>query len=302
MEVTWVDYRQAADDYERVAQAIRYISENRRQQPGLEELASYMHISPFHLQRLFTRWVGISPKRFLQFLTKEHAKAILAGSGDVLTAEYESGLSGPGRLHDLIVASEALTPGEYKLRGAGLTIYYGIQPSPFGESLLAFTGRGVAHLAFVEPGEEAAALADLRKRWPRASLVEEREGARERMRQVFQAYSQQVGSNPAKPSGSQLTENPLRLQLQGTNFQMQVWQALLRVPPGSLVTYADLAVYIGLPQAARAVGGAVSANPLPVLIPCHRVIRKEGMIGDYRYGTVRKQAILGWEFAVREVN
>jgi len=278
------DYTQMSEDYRRIEQAIWYLERNSDQQPGLKEMAESAGLSEFHFQRLFTRWVGISPKRFLQYLTKEHAKALLEGMGSLLDATYESGLSSPGRLHDLFVTCEAVTPGEYKARGAGLRIAYGFHPSPFGECLLATTGRGICGLAFVENGEREQALERLKRRWARAQLVLEPQATRPALDQIFRLFQGQAGP-------------PVRLLLSGTNFQIKVWEALLRIPPGRVVSYEDIAIQIGMSGSARAVGNAVSSNPIPVIIPCHRVIRKAGDLGGYRWGIARKKAILGWEAA-----
>jgi AraC family transcriptional regulator of adaptative response/methylated-DNA-[protein]-cysteine methyltransferase len=283
MEMTIVDqYTELSEDYLRVEQAIRFLEQNYRRQPELKEVAESIHLSEYHFQRLFTRWVGISPKRFLQFLTKENAKAMLASSHGLLDTAYTSGLSGPGRLYDLFVATEAVTPGEFKRKGAGLNIRYGFHPSPFGECLVGLTERGVCHLAFVQPGERSRALTYLRKAWPQAELQGDPSATRPLVRQIF-SLSDQSG--------------PLALHLCGTNFQIKVWEALLRIPPGAVVSYEDLAVSVGLPRASRAVGHAVARNPIPVLIPCHRVIRKSGEFGEYMYGAARKKAMLGWEMA-----
>ena len=222
----------------------------------------------------------------MQFLTKENAKAMLESSHGILEAAYTSGLSGPGRLHDLFVATEAVTPGEFKHKGAGLTIRYGFHPSPFGQCLVGVTGRGICHLAFVQPGERSQALAELQKAWPEASLQEDPQATRPLIGQIF-TLSEQSG--------------PLGLHLCGTNFQIKVWEALLRIPPGTVVSYEDLAVSVGMPYAARAVGHAVARNPIPVLIPCHRVIRKTGEFGGYHWGAARKKALLGWEMAYSQV-
>jgi AraC family transcriptional regulator, regulatory protein of adaptative response / methylated-DNA-[protein]-cysteine methyltransferase len=287
MEMTIVDqYTELSEDYQRVEQAIRFLEQNYRRQPELKEVAESIHLSEYHFQRLFTRWVGISPKRFLQFLTKENAKAMLENSHGILEAAYNSGLSGPGRLHDLFVATEAVTPGEFKHKGAGLTIRYGFHPSPFGQCLVGVTGRGICHLSFVQPGGRSQALDELQKAWPEASLQEDPQATRPLISQIF-TLSEQSG--------------PLGLHLCGTNFQIKVWEALLRIPPGTVVSYEDLAVSVGMPHAARAVGHAVGSNPVPVLIPCHRVIRKTGEFGSYHYGAARKKALLGWEMAYSQV-
>ncbi len=274
------DLSQSAQDYALVEKAIRYLEEHRREQPELAEIASHVGLSDFHFQRIFSRWAGVSPKRFLQALTVEEARRTLTHSGSMLDAAYDTGLSGPGRLHDLLVQCQAATPGEVKSGGAGLTIHYAIQPTPFGDALLGVTQRGICALSFVSPGEESREVEYLRTRWPAARLVlDEEKGA---------AVTQRVFTE------NRLNE-PLHLYIKGTNFQEQVWQALLRVPPGSLTTYEDLAQAIGRPSAARAVGGAVGSNAIAWLIPCHRVIRQTGVVDGYRWGTERKRAMLGWE-------
>ncbi len=281
---TGLDYTQLSDDYGRIEQAIQFLEDNYTSQPSLKEVADSVHLSEYHFQRLFTRWVGISPKRFLQYLTKEHAKALLARSQNVLEAAYESGLSSPGRLHDLFVATEAVTPGEFKSRGEGIPISYGFHATPFGVCLLALTERGICDLLFVEQGSHDQTLSLLRKRWMRANLVQDEDRTEPIVNSIFESISSGRGE-------------PISLYLHGTNFQIKVWEALLRIPTGSLVTYADIASHLGAPKAARAVGNAVGSNPIPVLIPCHRVIRKAGDFGGYRWGTARKKALLGWELA-----
>ncbi len=282
-----MSYDQLAEDYRRVEQAIRFLGENHRRQPTLAEVAGQVGLSEYHFQRLFARWVGISPKRFLQFLTKEHAKALLARPRDLLEVTYATGLSSPGRLHELFVTCEAVTPGEFKSQGAGLTIVYGFQPSPFGECLLAQTERGICGLSFVPPGGHEQALATLHSRWRRAALREDAERIRPLVGRIFDPF--QARDLP-----------PLHLLLRGTNFQLQVWQALLRIPVGCVVSYRDVATGIGRPGAVRAVGRAIAENPVAYLIPCHRVIRRVGDFGGYRWGAARKMAILGWEAAHRD--
>jgi len=277
-------YQQLSEDYQRIEQALLFLQSNFHQQPTLGEVAARVGLSEYHFQRLFQRWVGISPKRFLQFLTKEYACHLLEKSITVLEAAYAAGLSGPGRLHDLLVSSEAVTPGEVRRRGEGLEIRYGMQPSPFGECLAAFTGRGICFLAFGGGEDQPALLGELQRRWPQAQLVEDAVGAADYVAKIFPLAA------PPRPIR-------LALHLQGTNFQLKVWEALMRIPPGKLVTYEDLAVHLGQPQAARAVSRAVAENPIAVLIPCHRVIRKLGVIGGYRWGPARKQALIGWEMA-----
>ena len=273
---------QSAQDYALVAQAIRYIESHRREQPELAAIAAQVGLSEFHFQRLFSRWAGVSPKRFLQALTVEEARRNLTRSGSVLDAAYDSGLSGPGRLHDLFVQCQAATPGDVKSGGAGLTIRYGVEPTPFGDALIGVTERGICALSFVGEGEGDRAIDELRARWPAARLVENRVESGAITQRIF------ADSRP---------DEPLHLYIKGTNFQMQVWQALLRLPSGALTTYGDLAQAIGRPSAARAVGSAVGSNAIAWLIPCHRVIRQTGVVDGYRWGSDRKRAMLGWEAA-----
>jgi AraC family transcriptional regulator of adaptative response/methylated-DNA-[protein]-cysteine methyltransferase len=280
-------------DYQLIAAAIAYLEDNHRGQPSLEELAEHLAVSPYHLQRLFTRWAGISPKRFVQFLTVEHAKQLLADSHTLLETAYATGLSGPGRLHDLFVGVEAMTPGEFKLGGQGLTIRYGFHATPFGDCLLATTERGICGLTFVGDEDE---LSSLQARWPSARLVEDFRGTAEMAQRIFAPGFLASRQEDLSPSNGA----PLRLLLAGTNFQIKVWDALLRIPPGSVCTYEDIALRIGQPSAARAVGGAVGSNAIAYLIPCHRVIRKSGVIRDYRWGSTRKKALLTWESAQAE--
>jgi AraC family transcriptional regulator of adaptative response/methylated-DNA-[protein]-cysteine methyltransferase len=276
-----MDDGQISRDYQRIERALRYIEANVRLQPGLNEIAAHVGLSEFHFQRLFTQWAGITPKRFLQFLTKEHAKALLRRSENVLDASLAAGLSGPGRLHDLLVSCEAATPGELRAGGEGVCIDYGVHPTPFGDCLIATTARGSCHLAFVQDGCEAA-IAALHYDWPHARLRENSTETRVLVRAIF---------NSAPHA------RPLPLLLKGTNFQLKVWEALLAIPPGAVVSYQAIARYIHLPNAARAVGTAIGQNRIAYLIPCHRVIRTLGDFGEYRWGDVRKKAILGWEVA-----
>ncbi len=287
-------------DYARIERAIRFLLDNHRAQPSLAEAAASVNLSPFHFQRLFTRWVGLSPKKFVQYLSLDYAKARLADSCSVLDAAYDAGLSGPSRLHDLFVAHEAVTPGEFKRRGAGLVIRYGFHASPFGECLVLATARGVCGLAFVVDGRaraptrsedrvgnpRAATLADMTARWPRAAFEHDPAATRRLARRAFA---------PRRGGGA-----PLRLVLYGTPFQIRVWEALLRVPPGALVSYEGVARRIGAPGAARAVGAALARNPIAYLIPCHRAIRKHGAVHDYAWGRPRKLAMIGWEAARAE--
>jgi len=276
------NYHTLCRDYERVEAAIRFLETHLENQPGLSDIARAAGLSEYHFQRLFSRWVGISPKRFLQFLTKEHAKALIEGSDSILDTTLDSGLSSPGRLHDLFVTCEAVTPGEYKKKGAGLEIRYGLHPSPFGECLLAVTERGICALTFVQDEDRQEPLADLERQWPRAAIRRDPKATAGLLAQVF-------GFPRDNPPA------PLYLFVKGTNFQIKVWEALLKIPLGRAVTYEDIARHIGLPRAARAVGNAVGRNPIPFLIPCHRVIRKMGVFGYYGGGPARKKAMLGWE-------
>ena len=273
-----LNLQQSADDYATIAQAIRYIESYQRSQPTLKEIAESVNLSEYHFQRLFTRWVGISPKRFLQFLTKENAKRLLAHSS-LLDATYQSGLSSAGRLHDLFVQTEAVTPGEFKRKGAGMTIRYGSHPTPFGQCLIASTERGICRLAF----DAKNAFKSLKMDWENATLIEDLAHTQLLIEKIF---------SPAKQG-----ETPLHLDLRGTNFQIQVWEALLRIPVGQITTYQSIAAAIGSPKASRAVGSAIGKNPVPLLIPCHRVIRATGEFGNYAFGSARKKAILGWEMA-----
>jgi len=279
---------QLEDDYRRIERAIHFIEGQALRQPSLAEIAAEVGLSEFHFQRLFSRWVGISPKRFLQFITKEYARRLLEDSRDVLSVTYDSGLSSPGRLHELFVTCEAVTPGEIKMRGEGLAIDYGVHASPFGRCLLAMTDRGICGLSFVQEAPEQALVDRLRERWPGARITHRPEATAAVVEQIF--------SFPAEHEPA-----PLHLFVRGTNFQIQVWQALIRIPLGKAVTYEDIARHIGAPHACRAVGNAVGHNPIPFLIPCHRVIRKMGEFGNYGEGPDRKKAILGWEAALTHV-
>jgi AraC family transcriptional regulator, regulatory protein of adaptative response / methylated-DNA-[protein]-cysteine methyltransferase len=268
--------------YHLMARAIDLLTRQAEEQPSLERLAEQAGMSPFHFQRLFTRWAGVSPKRFLQFMTLEHAKQRLDEGAGVLEAALDVGLSGPSRLHDLFVTCEAVTPGGYKAKGEGLTIRWGRRPTAFGTALLGVTDRGLCRLGF-DDGRRGGgdALAELTETWPAAELIEDDGAIDDIARRLFDDHSP--------------PDKPLSLLLRGTNFQIQVWRALLRIPDGGLTTYQDVARDIGKPAAARAVGAAVGANPLAVVIPCHRVIQKTGVIHQYRYGCARKRALIAWE-------
>ncbi len=272
-------------DYARIEKALIYIAERAEQQPELDDIAAASGLSPFHFQRLFTRWVGVSPKKFLQFLTLDRAKACLCESASVLDASYASGLSGPSRLHDLFVTHEAVTPGEFKRRGEGLEIAYGWASSPFGDALILATARGVCGLAFELDAGRAATLADMMARWPRARFIADEPRVARLGRAIFE---------PRRG-------DRLDLVLYGSPFQIKVWEALLRIPQGALVSYDAVASAVfGAAKGARAIGSAVGDNPISYLIPCHRVIRKSGAINDYHWGRERKLALIGWEAARSE--
>ena len=278
-------------DYIRVESALAFLSEHRQTQPSLVEVAEHVGLSEHHLQRLFTRWAGISPKRFLQFQTIETAKTLLRNSRSVLDTTYSTGLSSGGRLHDLFVTLEAVTPGEFKSGGAGLTIRIGFHDSPFGECLIAVTDRGICGLSFVLDGDRAGALAELDGHWPGATFVEDQRATQLTVRKVFAAWTGDR-TQPAPAVGADVSPTPLSLLVRGTNFQVRVWQALLRIPPGAVATYEDVASIVGRAGATRAVGSAIARNPVAYLIPCHRVIRKTGAFGGYHWGSARKVALL----------
>ena len=275
------NYQQLCDDYQRIEKAIYFLEANYRHQPELKEIAENIGLSEYHFQRIFTRWAGVSPKRFLQFLTKENAKDLLRKSS-VLNTTYDVGLSSPGRLHDLFIHTEAVTPGEFKSKGAGLVIRYGFHPTPFGQALVGLSDRGICHLSFVQNDHESS-LSDLKRSWENANFVEDPSATCVLIAPIFS-----ISNDPL----------PISLFLNGTNFQMKVWEALLSIPSGALVTYEQIAIKIGQTGAQRAVATAIGNNPIAYLIPCHRVIRKMGDFGNYHWGTARKKAILGWETAL----
>jgi AraC family transcriptional regulator of adaptative response/methylated-DNA-[protein]-cysteine methyltransferase len=272
-------------DYHRIRRALERLAARFPEQPSLGDLAAEAGLSEHHFQRMFTAWAGVSPKKFLQHLTLEAAKRRLDESASLLDAAFDAGLSGPGRLHDLFVSLEAMTPGEYKARGEGVTICYGYHGSPFGECLLMSTDRGICGLAFTEPEGRQAALDHLTRGWERAEISRADAVTEPMANRIFQKPGEGAAGMP-----------PLRLLVRGSRFQLAVWRGLLSVPPGALTTYAELARHIGLPPgAARAVGTANGANAIAWLIPCHRVIRKTGAMGGYRWGEARKLAMIGWE-------
>jgi len=270
-------------DYKRVEKALIYLSENSESRPTVKEISRNSGLSEFHFQRIFTRWAGISPGRFMRYLGKENVKRVMDRSGNLLDAAYLSGFSSTSRLHELIVTTEAVTPGELKTKGKGLEIIYGIHPSPFGSCLVALTKRGICHLSF-HSNDEYGELSDLMKNWSNARFTRDQQNTAEVVKTIFDI---QDGDSPGR----------LNLYIRGTNFQLKVWEALINIPPGYMVSYEDLAGLIERPDATRAVSSAVARNPVSFLIPCHRVIRKMGIIHNYRWGAEKKLAILGWESA-----
>ncbi|MDA8020001.1 MAG: methylated-DNA--[protein]-cysteine S-methyltransferase [Thermoanaerobaculia bacterium] len=280
----------AGGDYRRMARAIHFLREHRGEAPSLAEVAAAVDLSPHHFQRLFSRWAGVSPKRFLQYLTLAKARELLRNGRSVLDTTYELNLSGPSRLHDLFVSIDAMTPGEHKQGGAGLVIDTAEIPSPFGHCLLGLTERGVCWLSFSDQSGHEDGLRQLRDTWPDAELRTD-SSARSRVEEVAEAI---FGDEPLAAG-----ETPsINVLVHGTNFQLKVWEALLRIPSGQVVSYGDLACAVGkTPKASRAVGSAVGANPVSFLIPCHRVLRSMGTVSGYRWGPDRKRAILAWEGA-----
>jgi AraC family transcriptional regulator of adaptative response/methylated-DNA-[protein]-cysteine methyltransferase len=272
----------ALRDYDSVRRAIAFISEHWRNQPTIEAMADAASVTPDELHHLFRRWAGITPKGFMQALTLDHAKALLRGSASVLDAALESGLSGPGRLHDLFITHEAMSPGEWKNGGAGMMLRYGFHPSPFGMAIVMTTPRGLAGLAFADTGEEQAALADMTGRWPNATYVEDYLGTAPVAQRIFDAKLWRA-------------DQPLRVILIGTDFEVRVWETLLRIPMGRAVSYSDIATKLNSPKASRAVGAAVGKNPVSFVVPCHRALGKDGKLTGYHWGITRKQAMLGWE-------
>lgn len=270
-------------DYERIAKAISFISQRIEDQPTLGEISSHLNMSPFHFQRLFCRWAGVTPKRFLQILTVERAKQLLAESKPLLEVSDLLGLSSGSRLYDHFVSLEAVTPGEYKKEGAGITIEYAVHITPFGNIFIAVTPKGICKLAFLNKNEIEAHLEELHRKWPYAVLLENYEGTFEIIESMF--------------GGEIKLDRPLSLHVSGTNFQLSVWKAVLEIPPGTVTSYSQVATEIGRPRAARAVGTAIGANPVAFLIPCHRVIQQSGKLGGYHWGETRKHAIHAWESA-----
>lgn len=269
-------------DYELIEKSIIYLEENFQEQPSLEEIASKLNISQFYFQRLFKQWAGISPKKFLQFLTVEYAKNLLKESRTVLDVAYETGLSGPGRLHDAFISVEAVTPGEYKNKGEGLKIVYGIEESPFGKCLIGSTERGICHFSFLT--DDSDEIENLKSQWEKSEFLENRDITGKLIKKIF-------------PPDAVQERSSIKLYLKGTNFQIKVWEALLRIPTGSVCSYEDVAKYTGNSGGTRAVASAVACNPVAYLIPCHRVIRKSGITGNYRWNPARKKIMIAWERA-----
>ena len=272
-------------DYDLIRRAIAFLTETWVEQPSLDDLAAHLGLSPAHCQKLFKRWCGLSPKEFVQAITVDHARSLLEGSASVLDAAYEVGLSGGGRLHDLFVSHEAMTPGDYKRRGEGLDMAYGFHASPFGDALLIATDRGVAGLAFVDDDQgqtRQEALADMTQRWPKARFVAAPDKTAKLAHQVFNSTTWR-------------REQPIRLIMIGTDFEVRVWETLLKIPMGRAVSYSDIARHLGQPTASRAVGSAVGRNPISFVVPCHRVLRGDGSLGGYHWGLTRKRALIGWE-------
>lgn len=268
-------------NYERVAKAIEYIHENYTRQPDLDEVAKQVHVSPFHFQRMFKEWAGVTPKKFLQYISVEHAKTLLKQDLSLSDVTFETGLSGTSRLHDLFISIEGMTPGEYKNGGEQLNINYSFAETPFGNIIVASTTKGICHLAFAD--DEKLALKELKTLFPNAAFKQVVDTTQQNALFIFT----QDWKNLDK----------IKLHLKGTPFQLKVWEALLKVPLGQLTTYADIAATVGNEKASRAVGSAVGDNPVAFLIPCHRVIKSTGVIGQYHWGSTRKTAIIGWEAA-----
>lgn len=276
-------------DYDRIASAMAYLVDRASEQPSLEEIAAHVHLSPYHFQRLFCRWAGTTPKRFLQVLTLERGKGLLDESRSLLDASHELGLSGTSRLHDHFVQLEAVTPGEYKTRGKQVQIEYGVHVTPLGRMFVAVTQRGVCGVGFMDFSSKEELLDELHATWPLSSITENISSTHH----VIDAF---FDSNAASRNG------PLSLHVAGTNFQVAVWRALLKIPPGAVASYAQVARSLGAPKAARAVGNAIGSNPIALLIPCHRVIQQSGALGGYRWGTAKKLMAQTWERAQADQN
>lgn len=272
----------ALRDYDSVRRAIGFMHGQWKHQPSIEDVADAASVTPDELHHLFRRWAGLTPKAFMQALTLDHAKMLLRDSASVLDAALDSGLSGPGRLHDLFVTHEAMSPGEWKTGGAGLELRYGFHPSPFGIAIVIASERGLAGLAFADPGEEQIRFDDMARRWPAATMIEDAEATAPLARRIFD-------TKLWRP------DQPLRVVLIGTDFEVRVWETLLKIPMGRAVSYSDIACKLAKPTASRAVGGAVGRNPISFVVPCHRALGKSGALTGYHWGITRKQAMIGWE-------
>lgn len=276
---------QQVNNYHRIARAIEYIQSHFQQQPSLDEIAQYVHLSPFHFQRLFKEWAGTTPKKLLQFISIQHAKQLLQENKSTLfTVTEETGLSSTSRLHELFVQIEGMTPAEYKNGGKNLYIQYDFLPSPFGNVLVANTSKGICHLAFED--DPLRGIDTLRSKFPQAQIFQESTLIQQQAVKVFDVEENAIHTIP--------------LHLKGTNFQLKVWEALLKIPMGKICTYGDIAHHIGQSSACRAVGTAIGSNPIAYLIPCHRVIQSSGILGGYMWGTTRKTAIIAWESAAKD--
>jgi AraC family transcriptional regulator of adaptative response/methylated-DNA-[protein]-cysteine methyltransferase len=283
-KMNFYDYSQQSEDFQRIAKAIQFIEDNFKSQPTLDKIAESVHLSKYHFDRLFKRWAGVSPIQFLQFITLEYSKQRLIESKSLLETSLDAGLSGPSRLHDLFVTFDAMTPGDFKKQGAGLKISYGFCESPFGECLLATTKRGICYFGFVEKGGRSEILNQLYQTWSGSGFEENPTDICSIVKDIFR-------------SDQQKSAHPFNVQIKGTNFQINVWKALLNIPKGCVVSYQDVASYMGHPKAFRAVASTIAINPVAFLIPCHRVIAKSGKIHQYRWGSARKKALIGWEAA-----
>lgn len=281
--------KRLSNDYDRIEKAIDYIVNNYTDQPGLCEIAEQINISEYHFQRLFTQWVGVSPKKFLQYLTIEHAKAALNRSRSLFDTALDSGLSGSSRLHDLFINFEAMTPGEYKTKGKDIEIAYGFFHSPFGEYLLAVTQKGICGLIFLTGKNRESAVSEIKQQWAQSIVYESTETTKPFAENIYAQFSNTKAVHPG-------------FLVKGTTFQIKVWQAMLRIPYGTLVSYSDIAVMIGMPRSVRAVANAVANNSIAFLIPCHRVINSSGAINKYRWGKPRKSALIGWEASHSDTN
>lgn len=296
MKTSVICNKKTMHHYNKIADAIAYIHANHTVQPSLDDIAAAVHLSPFHFQRLFTEWAGVSPKKFLQYISLQYAKGLLAKDYTVEQATFETGLSGTSRLHDMFVNLEAMTPGEYRNGGEALSIRYAFIDTVFGPMLAAATEKGVCSIAFAD--DRAAALKELALQWPNATFIESASPFTDGVKEYFGGIEEEIKEETALgPAAKAKSEKNIRLHVKATPFQLKVWEALLKVPAGEVATYSRIAQQIGHPKAARAVGSAVGDNPVAYLIPCHRVIKSTGLFGGYHWGPVRKTAMLGWESA-----